>query len=194
MDRVLRSATEVFSGGGRDSNRLLEQCHEIAEAEYGNQEDEESLLLRDTAVGATARRERTTQSPYNNNRDEETEEVGNGSSPRSGVDGPLDEVREFAEEGFEEESSRYDNLFTDDEVNHDIDDDEEDDEADDDDDDADGSKDDDSEDSDDSQETLSEMEDLMERVSEMEDLIEREHLQRGLSPIISMINGGDPFG
>ena len=39
MNRVLRSATEVFSGVDGDSNRLLEQCHEIAEAEYGGRED-----------------------------------------------------------------------------------------------------------------------------------------------------------
>ena len=84
MNRVLRSATETFNGGDSDSNRFMEQCHEIAEAEYGDQEQEEDGPNLD---------------------DEDEVSVDEASTGRS------DEEEE--EEICEGEVSRYDNLEND---------------------------------------------------------------------------------
>ena len=85
VNRVLRSAAEAFGDG--DSNRFLEQCHEIAEAEYGGQEEEENQLL-------------DYQNELVQRRAEEEDDEG--------------EEEEEEEELCEGDVSRYDNLATDD--------------------------------------------------------------------------------
>ena len=169
---MLRSATEAFTGQDGDSNRLVEQCHEIADAEYGDGEEEENLLCGfemaeeggvDVGVVETVEADEVWEDceEVEGEDDDDEEDHEDDDDVDASIDGTRDEMHVYADESVDDDDdgSLYDNLASEDADDDHL---------------EDSDDDDDSEGSDDTQGTLSEVEENPLAVN-----LERLHLYGG---------------